>query len=144
MYDLSVWRVFTGFGIGGMLAAINAVAAEFSNARRRSLNVSLMAIGYPIGAVVGGTIAAVLLKQGDWRVVFEFGAAATALFIPLVYWLVPESVSWLCRRQPAGALAAVNRSLARMGYAGGRIAGALRGGAQAIGVRYLQPAAACE
>src|SRR6266481_1467453 len=115
VYDLSMWRVFTGLGIGGMLAAINAVAAEFSNARRRSLNVSLMAIGYPIGAVVGGSISAVLLKQGDWRVVFEFGAAATAAFIPLVLWFVPESISWLCRRQPAGALAGVNRGLSRMG-----------------------------
>jgi benzoate transport len=116
VYDLSVWRVITGLGIGGMLAAINAVAAEFSNARRRSLNVSLMAIGYPIGAVIGGSVAALLLKQGDWRRVFEFGAAATALFIPLVLWLVPESVSWLCRRQPAGALNGVNRSLSRMGH----------------------------
>ena len=26
VYDLSVWRVFTGLGIGGMLASINAVA----------------------------------------------------------------------------------------------------------------------
>src|SRR5665213_2223237 len=116
VYDLSVWRVVTGFGIGGMLAAINAVAAEFSSVRRRSLNVSLMAIGYPIGAVVGGSIAALLLKQGDWRVVFEFGAAVTALYIPLVLWLVPESPSWLCQRQPAGALAGVNRSLRRMGH----------------------------
>jgi MFS family permease len=115
VYDLSVWRVFTGLGIGGMLAATNAVAAEFSNDRRRSLNVSLMAIGYPIGAVVGGSIAALLLKQGNWRMVFEFGAAATALFIPLVWWLVPESIAWLCQRQPAGALGGVNRSLARMG-----------------------------
>jgi benzoate transport len=116
VYDLSLWRVFTGLGIGGMLAAINAVAAEFSNARRRSLNVSLMAIGYPIGAVIGGSIAAVLLKQGDWPVVFGFGALATAAFIPLVFWFVPESVSWLCQRQPAGALAGVNRTLSRMGH----------------------------
>ena len=117
VYDLSVWRVFTGLGIGGMLAATNAVAAEFSNEHRRSLNVSLMAIGYPIGAVVGGSIAALLLKQGDWRMVFQFGAAATALFIPLVWWLVPESISWLCQRQPAGALDSINRSLVRMGRA---------------------------
>lgn len=116
VYELSLWRVFTGFGIGGMLAAINAVAAEFSNARRRSLNVSLMAIGYPIGAIVGGSIAALLLKQSDWRAVFRFGAVATAAFIPLAFWLVPESVSWLCQRQPAGALDAVNRSLQRMGF----------------------------
>ena len=73
-----------------MLASINAVAAEFSNSRRLGLNVSLMAIGYPIGVVVGGSIAALLLKRGDWREVFWFGAAATASFIPLVFWLVPE------------------------------------------------------
>lgn len=117
VYNLCLWRVFTGLGIGGMLAGTNAVAAEFSNDRRRGLNVSLMASGYPVGAVIGGSIAAVLLKQGDWRVVFEFGAAVTALFIPLVWWLVPESVSWLCQKQPAGALESVNRSLTRMGHA---------------------------
>jgi benzoate transport len=117
VYELSAWRVFTGVGIGGMLASINAVAAEFSNSRRLGLNVSLMAIGYPIGVVVGGSIAAVLLKRGDWREVFWFGAAATATFVPLVFWLVPESVFWLCERQPPGALANVNRGLFRMGHA---------------------------
>jgi benzoate transport len=117
LVSLSLWRVFTGLGIGGMLAAINAVAAEFSNARRRSLNVSIMAIGYPVGAVVGGSIAAVLLRHGDWRSVFWFGAAATAAFIPLVFVFIPESISWLCQRQPKGALDAVNRALARMRHA---------------------------
>ena len=117
LYSLSIWRVITGLGIGGMLATINAVASEFANSRRRALCVSLMAIGYPIGAVVGGSIAAMLLKQGDWRAVFWFGAAATAAFIPLVFFLVPESIEWLCQRQPANALAAVNRSLRRLGRA---------------------------
>ena len=42
LVDLSIWRVITGLGIGGMLAAINAVSAEFSNTRRRDLSVSLM------------------------------------------------------------------------------------------------------
>src|SRR5262249_19793887 len=52
--ELEVWRFVTGLGIGGLLAANNAVAAEFSNLRRRNLCVSLMAIGYPVGAVLGG------------------------------------------------------------------------------------------
>ena len=43
LVDLSIWRVITGLGIGGMLAAINAVAAEFSNEKRRHLSVSIMA-----------------------------------------------------------------------------------------------------
>jgi benzoate transport len=117
LYFLSVWRVITGLGIGGMLATINAVAAEFSNSRRRALSVSLMAIGYPLGAVAGGSIAAVLLRQGDWRAVFWFGASVTASFIPLVYFLVPESIEWLCQRPSANALAQINRSLIRMGRA---------------------------
>ncbi len=117
LVELSLWRILTGLGIGGLLAAINAVAAEFANFRRRHLSVSLMAIGYPIGAVVGGLIVAQLLKGHDWRSVFYFGAAVTAVFIPLVLAFVPESVHWLTRKQPQGALEKINRALTRMGHA---------------------------
>lgn len=117
LVELSIWRVITGLGIGGMLAAINAAAAEFSNSRSRHLCISLMAIGYPIGAVLGGIIVARLLKTQDWRSVFHFGAAITAAFIPLVYVFIPESVHWLTRKQPAGALEKINRTLKRMGHA---------------------------
>ena len=117
IYDLSGWRVLTGLGIGGLLAAINAVAAEFSNTRRRHLCISIMAIGYPIGAVLGGLVVAHLLKQSSWRSVFYFGGICTVVFIPLVWALVPESVHWLTRKQPAGALEKINRTLTRMGHA---------------------------
>jgi benzoate transport len=118
LVDLSIWRVVTGLGIGGMLAAINAVAAEFSNTRRRALGVSLMSIGYPVGAVLGGLVVAQLLRVNtDWRPIFYFGAAMTTLLIPFVYFVVPESVHWLARRQPAGALDRINQALRRMGHA---------------------------
>jgi benzoate transport len=117
LVDLSIWRVITGLGIGGMLAAINATAAEFSNHRRKHLCVSLMAIGYPLGVVFGGTIAAQLLKTQDWRSVFYLGATMTTICIPLVYFLVPESVHWLTQKQPHGALERINRTLKRMGHA---------------------------
>ena len=117
LVELSLWRVVTGLGIGGRLAAINATAAEFSNARRKHLCVSLMAIGYPLGVVFGGSIAAQLLKTQDWRSVFYLGAAMTTMCIPLVYFLIPESVHWLTRKQPEGALEKINRTLQRMGHA---------------------------
>jgi benzoate transport len=117
MYDLSFWRILTGLGIGGLLAAINAVAAEFSNLKRRHLCVSIMAIGYPIGAVLGGIVVAHLLKGQTWRSVFYFGSICTVVFIPLVLAFVPESVHWLTRKQPAGALEKINRILTRMGHA---------------------------
>jgi MFS transporter, AAHS family, vanillate permease len=116
LVELSVWRVITGLGIGGMLASINAVSAEFSNAKRRDLSVSMMSIGYPIGAVLGGIMAQRLLAAYDWRSVFYLGAIATALLIPAVIFFVPESIQWLTQKQPAGALDRVNKTLRRMGH----------------------------
>ncbi|HSI18955.1 MAG TPA: MFS transporter, partial [Sphingomonas sp.] len=113
---LSIWRVLTGLGIGGMLAAINAAAAEFASIRRRNIALAIMVIGYPIGAVIGGSVSSFLLKGGDWRLVFEFGAIVTACFIPLVWFFVPEPVHFLVARRPVGALDKVNRTLARMGH----------------------------
>jgi benzoate transport len=114
---LSAWRVFTGLGIGGMLAATNATVAEYANARSKNLCVALMAIGYPIGAVLGGMVAAHLLKGSDWRAVFHFGGFVTLAFLPIVWFLLPETIPFLCQRRGAGALDKVNRLLARMGHA---------------------------
>ena len=111
---LALWRFITGLGIGGMLAAINAVTAEFSSLKGRSLAMALMVIGYPIGATVGGTIAGMLLKGGDWRLVFEFGAIATAVFIPLVFLFVPETPDYYVTRREPDALDKVNASLRKL------------------------------
>jgi benzoate transport len=115
---LSLCRLYTGLGIGGMLAATNAIVAECSNARRRNLAVAIMAGGYPVGATLGGFLASQLLGwTGHWQSVFQLGAAMTALFIPLVLWLVPETIAFLLIRQPAGALARINRTMVRQGRA---------------------------
>jgi MFS family permease len=42
---LSLWRVYTGLGIGGMLSTTNAVVAEFSSIKHRGLCISMMVIG---------------------------------------------------------------------------------------------------
>jgi benzoate transport len=114
--SLSVYRFLTGIGIGGMLAAINAIAAEFSSNRRRNLAVTLFAAGYPLGAISGGMIATQLLVDGSWRSVFTLGGVLTAACIPLVLWLMPESVSYLVERQPPNALARINDTLRRLGH----------------------------
>ncbi|WP_294075890.1 MFS transporter [Sphingomonas sp.] len=113
---LMLWRVLTGLGIGGMLAATNAAVAEAANARHRSLAVVLMAAGYPVGTIVGGSVSAVLLSIYDWRAIFVFGAACSLLFVPLVLWRAPESVSFLMHKRPPDALKRINAALARMGH----------------------------
>jgi len=113
---LLIWRLLTGLGIGGMLASINAAAAELSSQHWRSLAVSLMVIGYPVGGVIGGTIVQRLLAGGTWHAVFIFGGCVTAAFIPIVWFLLPESVAFLDRRRKPGALDAINRILTRFGH----------------------------
>jgi benzoate transport len=113
---LLVWRLLTGLGIGGMLASINATAAELSNQRWRSLAVGIMVIGYPLGGVIGGMVVQRLLAGGTWHDVFVFGGCVTAAFIPLVWFLVPESVDFLDRMRKPGALERINRILTRFGH----------------------------
>lgn len=112
--DLSVYRFLTGLGIGGMLASASAMTAEFSNARYRNMAVILFAGGYAVGAVVGGAVASGLLKAFDWRAVFYFGSIATAVFAIFIYFLLPESISFLVHKRPKGALEKINRILTRM------------------------------
>jgi MFS family permease len=76
-----------------------------------------MSIGYPAIGAVGGAVAAYLLRDNDWRVVFYFGFAMTVAFIPIVYFLVPESVHWLARKQPEGALEKINQAMRKIGKA---------------------------
>lgn len=113
---LCVWRVVTGIGIGGMLAATNAAVAEVANQARRNLAVILMAGGYPVGAIIGGSITAALLTRYSWHSIFIFGAALTCAFIPLVILFVPESISFLTSRQRPAALQRINLTLRKMGH----------------------------
>jgi benzoate transport len=114
---LSITRFVTGLGIGGMLSSTSAMVAEFSNDRRRGLNMALNIAGYATGAILGGLVASALLaKTGDWRTVFIFGGIATTVAIPLALFFLPESIESLIARRPAGALDGVNRTLARLGH----------------------------
>jgi len=114
--SLSAFRFFTGLGIGGMLAAINAMAAEYANDKYRKLSVIVMATGYPIGVIVGGSIASMLLASFDWRSIFMFGSLVTLAFIPVVWFLLPESIGYLTDQQPKQALERINATLKRMGH----------------------------
>lgn len=114
--QLLLVRFFTGLGIGGMLASTNAIVAEFSNARHRHFAVILMAGGYPIGVIAGGSVAVVLLQYWDWRAIFIFGAIATAVFFLLAYLCLPESIEFLAHRRPRKALQRINVTLRKMGH----------------------------
>lgn len=115
---LSFWRVFTGLGIGGMLSTTNALVAEFSNRKHRGLCISMMVIGYPLGGIVCGEVGKAFLVEGatNWRIMFTSGAIFSAAMIPVVWFLMPESIHWLTRKQPLNALERINAALRKIGH----------------------------
>ncbi|MFT4249719.1 MAG: MFS transporter [Pseudomonas sp.] len=113
-WQLGLLRVFTGIGIGGMLASVGVIAAEYADTKWRSTAVALQATGYPIGATLGGLLAAFVLEHWSWHAVFLLGAVASLLCVPLVLAWLPESLDFLVTRRPPGALARLNALLTRM------------------------------
>jgi benzoate transport len=116
IWMLLACRMVTGFGVGGMLSTIAIIAAEYSNARRRNLVIGLVGTGSPLGAVLGGAVASYLLADFGWRSVFVFGGLATAMLIPIAFFLLPESIEHLCRARSRDALPKVNRILTSFGH----------------------------
>jgi benzoate transport len=107
------FRFITGIGIGGMLAATNAVTAESSNSKYRKAAIGAYVAGYPLGAIIGGIAASEwLLPDFGWRSVFVFGAVVTAVLIPIVMLVMPETAAYLASKEN---LAGVNKTLAAYG-----------------------------
>jgi len=113
--QLIVLRVFSGIGIGAMLASVATLAAEFSPDRHKNFIVSTVLAGYPIGATLAGLVAAQVIPESGWRAMFVISAVATIAPLPVIAFLMPESISFLIDKQPSGALNKLNRIFARMG-----------------------------
>ncbi|MEC8527080.1 MAG: MFS transporter, partial [Pseudomonadota bacterium] len=112
----AILRFISGLGIGVIFGSAPALASEFMPSRYRSLAVSLVVMGYPVGAVLAGPIANALIPDYGWTAVFTAGGILT-LLIGIVTWaLLPESPEFLASRagnRPERE-AAVNGLLARL------------------------------
>ena len=75
-------RFVTGLALGGLLASIVPLVAEHFPSQRRSAAVTVMFVGYPLGAVVGGAITALLIDHG-WRNLFLGAGVVTLALLPI-------------------------------------------------------------
>ena len=116
VYLLGAARVFTGIGIGGLLASATATSSDYCNEKNRSLAVVLVAGGFAFGVYLGATFLAPLLKQYDWRITFYLGAALSFIFLPLAYFFVPETISFLERKRPDNALEKIQKIMSGLGH----------------------------
>jgi AAHS family 4-hydroxybenzoate transporter-like MFS transporter len=111
-------RFIAGFGLGGVLAAVIPLLGEHFPAERRNVAVTLMFVGYPFGAVVGGTITAMVIGHG-WRNLFVGTGIVTFLVIIAALWL-KEPVKELSTASGAGEKQSVLASLKGL-FAEGRL-----------------------
>ena len=112
--EFIILRFISGLGAGAMLACQATLAAEYSPEKYRSLSVSAVTAGYPLGAMMTSVVAGFIMPEYGWRGMFWFGGGLT-LTMGLVAWaFIPESLKYLFERRPENALARVNQILSKL------------------------------
>ena len=91
LQGLLLYRLFTGFGLGGAMPNAVAVTSEFMPERFRSTAVTVMFAGFAIGAATGGFVAAGLIPRFGWQSVFVAGGAVPCVIAVFLIGFLPES-----------------------------------------------------
>lgn len=91
--QLAAIRFVVGTGIGTVLACIAAIAARVAPLKHRNFAVGILQGGYPIGAMLTGFAAAWALPAFGWERVLATTAVVSALFVPIVYFVLPGGVT---------------------------------------------------
>lgn len=114
IHQLVFLRFISGLGIGGMLASISTLSSEYSPKKSKDFWVGLVMGGYPIGAVLVGFAASYIIPNYGWRAMFQFAGVSTLITLPLILFVLPESLSYLIKKKPKDALKKVNKTMVRM------------------------------
>ncbi len=108
-------RVFTGLGVGAMVAVISPMTAEYANSRSRDFCQTMFGIGFPIGGLLGGVLAGTLLPTYGWTAIFYVASALGLVLLPVVWLYLPEPIAPMIARPKDNTLARVNAYLQRCG-----------------------------
>ena len=108
---LILLRFISGLGAGAMLASVATLASEYSPEKFRAMAVTAVTAGYPLGAMTTGLVASSVVPEFGWQGMFVAGGSVTLLLALIAFFMIPESLHFLCKKQPDDALQRVNRIL---------------------------------
>src|SRR5215468_1123779 len=103
---LMLFRLITGFGMGGAMPNAIALTAEFMPKRVRATAVTAMFCGFSIGAAAVGWVAAPVIPAFGWQGVFVIGGILPVVITAASFALLPESIRFLLRRRASDPRAA--------------------------------------
>jgi MFS transporter, AAHS family, 4-hydroxybenzoate transporter len=95
---LSVWRFFTGLGIGGAFSGTVALTGDYTPRRLRATLIMVQFTGAPLGTFVGGLAVSALLAYFGWQVIFVIGGVFPLVLVPIMAMWLPESPRFLTRK----------------------------------------------
>ncbi len=97
LWQLEILRFITGLGLGAAMPNAVTLMSEYSPKQKRSIIVNTMFCGFPLGAALGGFIAAFLIPHFGWRSTLLFGGIIPLILAFLMIVYLPESVRFLVR-----------------------------------------------
>ncbi|WP_456735471.1 MFS transporter [Bradyrhizobium sp. USDA 4459] len=109
LWQIGALRFVAGLGIGGALPSSTTVAAEFTPARRRTLAITATIVCVPLGGMLAGLFAGVVLPNLGWRALFFLGGTLAVLLGFVLLFILPETPRFLARRPARWARAAPAR-----------------------------------
>lgn len=106
----SILRFIAGLGIGGVMPNIVAQMTEYSPKKIRSVMTTLMFSGYAIGGILAAAIGKQFILEFGWQIVF-FAAGVPVVLLPFIMKSMPESLSYLLKKQNQADLQKVVRDM---------------------------------
>jgi AAHS family 4-hydroxybenzoate transporter-like MFS transporter len=98
LQELMLFRLMTGFGLGGAMPNTIALTSEYSPKRVRATAVMLMFCGFSIGAAIPGFVAGPLIERHGWQSMFIVGGVLPCIIAVVALFLLPESIRFLIVR----------------------------------------------
>lgn len=109
-YTFSLMRFLAGIGIGGAIPCAATHMTEYAPQKMRGVMVTLMCCGYAIGSMIAAILGKQFIASQGWQVVF-FAAGLPVIIIPLIMLYLPESLSYLLKKQDHKTLVGIARRI---------------------------------
>jgi len=93
-----ILRFVTGLGVGSLVATTGAIVSEFAPPGKKNLCNAIVYCGVPFGSLLSALLAILLLAGLGWRGMFWIGALPIVTLLPLAFFKMPESSTWLLSR----------------------------------------------